>query len=394
MPNILSVIHYPVFGGPGNCNCYVSARLEPRGYHTHVVLPDEPGNAVERFREWGIEPTTMPLHRIRAVKNPAVHARFLRNFDAEVKALQRLIREKNIDVVLLNGSANPHGALAAQREGVAVVWQLVDTYPPPLFLSGIMRLVVRWSDVIMTNGMTTAAMHPGAIAFPGPLINFGPWVPAEKFTHDDTVAAAARVELGLSPDDTVVGTVNNINPQKGHFTFLRAAAKLKSTTDVRFVILGPYHFDDYRQALEAEAVRLNLRVDEDLIIRDAGSRVHELAQALDLYWLTSEPRGEGMSMSLAEAQALGIPVVVTRSGAVHETIRDGHTGFLVAPHDTDEIVRRSTMLLADPQLYQRFSANAAAHIRATFSDTATADRHAEAYDAAIEIRARKNKAIS
>lgn len=96
-------------------------------------------------------------------------------------------------------------------------------------------------------------------------------------------------------------------------------------------------------------------------------------------------------MSLAEAQALGIPVVVTRSGAVHETIRDGHTGFLVAPYDTDEIVRRSAMLLDDPQLYRRFSANAAEHIRATFSDIATADRHAEAYDAAIEIRARKNK---
>jgi hypothetical protein len=49
------------------------------------------------------------------------------------------------------------------------------------------------------------------------------------------------------------------------------------------------------------------------------------------------------------------------------------------------------MLLDDPQLYRRFSANAAEHIRATFSDIATADRHAEAYDAAIEIRARKNK---
>jgi hypothetical protein len=58
------------------------------------------------------------------------------------------------------------------------------------------------------------------------------------------------------------------------------------------------------------------------------------------------------------------------------------------------MVRRSTMLLDDPDLYRRFSVNAAEHIRATFSDVVTADRHAEAYDAAIEIRARKNKALS
>lgn len=391
MTNVLSVIHYPVFGGPGNCACYVNQRLAPRGYTTHVVIPDEPGNSVERFREAGLEPTTIPLHRIRQMKNPRTHMEYLRAFNDEVHHLQRLIRERDIDVVLVNGSANPHAALAAEREGVGLVWALVDTYPPQLFLNGMMRLVRRWSDVVMTNGMTTAAMHPGMMEFEGPLISFGPWVPVEKFTHDDAVAAAARAELGLAPDDTVVGTVNNINPQKDPFTFLKAAAELRQERDVRFLMLGPYNHPDYGAEIEAEAARLGLQLGRDIVIRDAGSRVHELAQALDLYWLTSVPKGEGMSTALAEAQALGIPVITTRSGSVHECMREGVTGFLITPYDTRGIVQASMRLLDDSELYRQFSQNAVAHIRANYTDEITADKHAEAFDRAIEIRATKNK---
>lgn len=390
MTNVLSVIHFPVFGGPGVCNALVARELAPRGVVTHVVVPDEPGNAVTRFAEYGLTAVQMPLHRIRTLKNPMVHVDYLRSLRPEVDRLRAFIREHDIDVVVVNGSHNPHAAMAARAEGKAIVWQLIDTFPPQVFLRAMMPLVRRWSDVVMTNGMTTAAMHPGILEFDGPLISFGPPVPLDLFTSDPAIAAAARKELGLGPDDTVVGTVNNIAPMKGHLTFLRAAAELrKARPGTRFVILGAETHAVYTQQLWAEAARLGLERDRDVIMRNAGSRVHELAQALDLFWLTSEPRAEGMSNTLAEAQALGIPVIATRSGAVHENLRDGVTGFLLPPHDIAGIVRTSRRLLEDRALYEQFSTAAAEHIRRTFSAQITAERHYEAYEAALEIRARK-----
>lgn len=392
MTNVLSVIHFPIFGGPAVCNALVANALAPRGIRTHIVVPDEPGNQVERFAEYGITVTQLPLHRVRALKNPAVHARYLASMRREIDGLRRFIRDNDIDVAVINGAHNPHGALAAHREGRAVVWKLEDTFPPPIFLRGMMPLILRISDVLMTNGMTTAAVHPGAMEFEGPLLLSGPPVPVERFTADSAVAAAARAELGFSPDDVVIGTVNNINPMKGHLTFVRAAAAFRRLQPAKFVILGAVNSEEYLQEVLAEADRLGLQRDKDLVIRDAGSRVHELAQAMDLFWLTSEPRAEGMSNTLAEAQALGIPVVATRSGAVHENLRDGVTGFLLPPRDIDGIVHASRRLLDDRALYERFSAAAARHIRDNYTAQITTEQHYEAYQAALERRALRNRA--
>jgi glycosyltransferase involved in cell wall biosynthesis len=271
MTNVLSVIHFPVFGGPAVCNALVANALAPRGIRTHIVVPDEPGNQVQRFGDYGIKVTQLPLHRVRALKNPAVHARYLASMRREIDGLRRFIRENDIDVVVINGAHNPHAGLAAEREGRAVVWKIEDTFPPPIFLRTIMPVILRVSDVLMTNGMSTAAVHPGAMEFEGPLLMSGPPVPTERFTADPAIAAAARAELGFAPDDVVVGTVNNINPMKGHLTFVRAAAALRRVQPAKFVILGAVNSEDYRREVLTEADRLGLQLDKDLAVRDAGS---------------------------------------------------------------------------------------------------------------------------
>ncbi len=390
--NVLSVIHFPIFGGPANRNAMVADSLRSKDVRTHIVIPDEPGNAATRLRELGVEPVQIPLKRLRAVRNPSTHLDYLRAGRGDIGRLRALIRDLDIDVVLVNGTGNPHAALAARAEGTPVVWQLLDTFPPRAFLSVMMPVALRLSEVLMTNGMTVAAAHPGAMAFEGPLISFGPCIPTERFTSDPDVRRAARRELGVDDDDVVVGTVNNVNKMKGHRTFIRAAAELRRTRDARFVILGAIGDHDYVDSLRSLAVSLGLKLDVDLIIRDAGARVHQLAQAFDLFWLTSEPRSEGMSNALAEAQCLGIPVISTRTGAVHECLVDGRTGFLVPPWDTDALVARSSALLDNPALHKEFSLAGAQHIRDNFSVDQVAERHHEAYRAAIERRAKRGRA--
>src|SRR5262249_36468396 len=44
---LLSVIHYPVFGGPHNRNIRIAPLLRAAGIEPTVLLPDEPGDAEE-----------------------------------------------------------------------------------------------------------------------------------------------------------------------------------------------------------------------------------------------------------------------------------------------------------------------------------------------------------
>jgi hypothetical protein len=108
----LSIIHYPVFGGPHNQALRLAGPLRRLGVKTTVLLPDEPGNAASRLQAAGVDVITVPLHRVRATANPAAHLRFAVRFWPEIDAVRRVIRERRIDLVQIGGLINPHGAIA------------------------------------------------------------------------------------------------------------------------------------------------------------------------------------------------------------------------------------------------------------------------------------------
>jgi len=64
---------------------------------------------------------------------------------------------------------------------------------------------------------------------------------------------------------------------------------------------------------------------------------------------------EGFGIVFIEAQAMGLPVVSTRSGGIPEAVDDGHTGLLVAEGDQQALAEAILRLLRDDELWQRFS---------------------------------------
>ncbi|WP_213805075.1 glycosyltransferase [Granulicella sp. dw_53] len=64
---------------------------------------------------------------------------------------------------------------------------------------------------------------------------------------------------------------------------------------------------------------------------------------------------EGFGIVFIEAQAMGLPVVSTRSGGIPEAVEDGETGLLVAQNDPDGLSQAILRLLQDGELWQRFS---------------------------------------
>jgi len=387
MTHVLSVLHGNTWGGPHNRNARVGALLKAEhGIHTTVLIPAEPGDGAERLRSAGLDVVEMPVARIRASADPRPHLRFVAGFSGVVRRIRELIRERGIDLVQINGVSNPHAAVAARREGIPVVWQILDTFPPMWFRRLMMPYVLRTAGAIMATGKQVAREHPGAERAPHGVVSFYPPVDTGRFRPNASLRATARQRLGVGEHDLVVGNVSNLNPQKGHETFLRAAGALRrELSQVKFVILGQRYEAHARhiEGLFALAASVGLEPERDLIVRDPGEEVAELASAFDVFWMTSEARSEGIPTAIEEAMALGLPVVSTDVGSVGEIVQDGETGYVVAPHDSSGIADRMARLLQSADERHRMGSRGRAFATRYLSVEHCARKHVDAYGRAL-----------
>jgi len=383
--HVLVLTQYGDFGGPhGRIGC-IAPLLADAGATVTVLMPEGRGDAACRLRSAGVEVITRPFSRLKRTFDPTVFLRFGSRFLNDIRTVRQVLRMHAIDLVQVHGLLFPQGALAARLEGVPLVWQLNDKPLPIMIRRAFMRVVTHCADVVMTTGTSIANAHPGATSIGNRLVVFFPAVDAMRFLPDSAKRAAIRKELGFSESELVVGTIANINPYKDLRTFVRAATLLRSDfTATRFVILGKTHnhLKRYAESLWREATALGLRFGIDLIQRDGGARVAELAQSFDVFWLTSVT--EGTPNSLLEAMALELPVIATDVGGVGEIVQDGITGFVVPPRDPDAFVRVTRSLLRNHTLRQGIGSRARRSVKEQFTPEICASAHLKAYKKAID----------
>ena len=336
---VLSVIHNPVYGGAHNELLGQRAGLAAAGWDTVAVLADEPGSSGEaRLRAAGVSVRTLPLARLRATARPGPHLALAAGFAPQVRALRRLIRVERADLVQVHGAINPHGAVAAHLEGVAVCWHLYDMVAPALLRRAVFPLVVRLADSVTTIGRALARAHPGVERLGERLVVTSPPADLQRFAPDPARRAAARAELAVPDGAIVVGPVGNLFPNKGHLHLLDAVERL-GRRDVAVRLLGGASaaHGDYARTVRA-------RAGANLV--DPGTRVAELLPAFDVFVMPS--LSEGMPTTILEAMGCALPVVASDVGAVGELVAPGVTGTLVASGDPAALAGALAPLLDDP----------------------------------------------
>ena len=160
---------------------------------------------------------------------------------------------------------------------------------------------------------------------------------------------------GLIPDDQneddrriCVGTVGRLDPIKGHGTLLESLARIFTVRHdlrdrIRLVIVGD---GPVREDLETKCKTLGLVGSVEL-----AGRSDDIPRALrdfDLFVLSS--LNEGISNTILEAMASGLPVVATRVGGNTELVEDGVCGLLVPPQNADALAAAILTYLDDADL--------------------------------------------
>jgi glycosyltransferase involved in cell wall biosynthesis len=167
----------------------------------------------------------------------------------------------------------------------------------------------------------------------------------------------ARRALGLEPGRLVLVCAASLQASKDHATLLRAAAKLARDGPGFTLLLageGP---------AERELSELCASLELGDRVRFLGRRgdVPDLLACADLY--VSSSLREGLPGSVIEAQASGLPCVVTRCGGPEEVVVDGTTGLVVPPGDADALARAVVTLSRDAGLRARMAAAARENAR-------------------------------
>ena len=193
-----------------------------------------------------------------------------------------------------------------------------------------------------------------------------------RFAPDSAARLAARSEFDLADSDFVWLAAARLVPVKDFPNLLRAFAPLRGM-NWKLLIAGD---GPLRGQLEDLSRELGLCGQ----VRFLGARkdMPELYNAADAFVLSSAL--EGLPLTALEAQACGLPCVVTNAGGASEAVLEGVTGYVVPPRDSPALSAALNRLMSlAPGRRKQLARAARARCLATYDIDAIARRWEEIY---------------
>lgn len=272
-------------------------------------------------------------------------------------ALARLCRKRDIDIVhahlqksivsslLARGLCDSkiviheHGAIFRGGTGCTYRWLL-------------RRLHRRAALAIANSQATKQALHEKG-GWPDEAIEVvSNFIDLARFDPALYDPVRVRQDLGIDPDETVVGFVGRLDVCKGADVLLEAARILgEEDRRFRFVIVG-----DGAERTRLEETAARLKVDKDVIFAGLRENPAEVMTVCDIGVIPS--RREAFGITAVEFMRMGVPVVAAPVGGLIEHVRDNETGLLLSRLDAPALAEAVRTLARDETLRETLIENA------------------------------------
>ncbi|MDO8847900.1 MAG: glycosyltransferase [Coriobacteriia bacterium] len=253
------------------------------------------------------------------------------------------------------------------------------------FVNAVYRTVERaaaaWTDYLVTINAEDYSAARGfrtipperVLRFPG--IGVDPTGYAPSSTAE---RARMRTDLGVPPDSILVTMIAEFTPNKRHALALAALAEVETpNVYVAFAGNGPL-LDEVRR----DAARRGL---EDRV-RLCGYRrdVPALLGASDAVMLVSAR--EGLSRSLLESMASGVPLIGTPTRGIADLIGRDETGWVAKSHSREDLSAAIDAAAADPDERIRRGRVGLERARADYSIAKVLDAYDDLFAQALEAQ--------
>jgi len=187
----------------------------------------------------------------------------------------------------------------------------------------------------------------------------------------DTVQLTPK-DYSVKNEKVKIGVVGRISLQKAPWVFADIAEKVnKKRDDVEFIWIGGGEDDDVAM-LNKAGVEVTGMLDRKEALK--------LIPSLDIYFQTSAY--EGLSLALLEAQASGIPAVVTKIPGNDEVVQHGITGYV--GEDEEALMDQLEELINSREKREMMGVNSKKHTEENFSLTAMADQYKAEYQKMVD----------
>lgn len=341
---LLEFITFFYLGGTERQMVNLIKGLEPEHFELHAGCFGKVGPFLEEVNSLGVPISEYKTGSLYSLGSMRARLRFA-----------GYLRKHSIDIVHSYGFySNVFAIPAARLSRVPVVIASIrdcgETLTP--MQKRVQRMFCQTADCILANaeGVRSWLISEGYPAAKIEVIRNGiALAPAAEVSP----VGGLREELGLPADTPLVAVLSRLNPMKGIEYFLDAAAAVsKRFPTVRFLIIGggSYRADgSYRTQIEKYAADLGLG--GRAIFTGFRTDVPEILRQIDISVLPS--LSEGLSNSLLESMAAGVPSIATRVGGTPEAMEDGVSGLLVPPRNSATLAGAMALLLERPDLARR-----------------------------------------
>lgn len=168
-------------------------------------------------------------------------------------------------------------------------------------------------------------------------------------------------------DKVRIGVLGRISDQKAPWVFASIAKNIGDNYDnVEFVWVGAGDAKD-EQPLRDAGVSITGFLDRDGALK--------VVSELDIFLQTS--LYEGLSLALLEAQAAGVPAVVSNIPGNDEVVQHDQCGFV--GDDEAELTRFTERLIESPELREQLGTGARLYVKENFSFDAMGDQYKALY---------------
>jgi trehalose synthase len=163
-------------------------------------------------------------------------------------------------------------------------------------------------------------------------------------------------KFAIPTDKPILSQISRFDKYKDPEGVLRVFLKVKEKVDCRLVLCGSMALDDPEGPGVLERIQKKARSlidDGDVILKTVENDVLVNVLQKNSAVIIQKSRKEGFGLTVTEALWKKRPVVASNVGGIPLQIKDGESGFLLAPEDEKGFVERILKILKDPALGER-----------------------------------------
>lgn len=304
----------------------------------------------------GVKVYSMAM-KIENQGNSIAKVRYLKN----IMKIKKIVKEINPDILHAHYATSYGliGSLAKYKPYILSVWGSdVYDFPKKSFIhEGLLKYNLKKADLILS---TSKVMAEETNKYTNKEIFITPFgVDIDKFKPEKKVRD--------QKDELVIGTIKTLEEKYGIEYLIKAFQIVKSRNrdiKIKLKIAGK---GSKEKELKNLCKELNIEDDVEFLGFVNPSDVPNIFNSFDIAVFPSVLDSESFGVAAVEAEACGIPIIVSDVGGLMESTKPGYSSFVVKRRDSSDLAEKLEKLLLDNELRRNMGGNARSFVEEKYN---------------------------